>query len=195
MFTGIVNTQAKVASLQKSKSGWKISLIPSPPLTQIKIGSSIAVNGVCLTVVRKHGQHFVFDIVPETAKKTTLITLKPGDYVNMESALRVGDELGGHLVQGHIDGIGVITMLKQESKEWRMAVKVPNNLVRFVASKGSIVIDGVSLTVASIKKNLCTVALIPYTRTHTTLGIRKIGDAVNIEVDSIAKYLNQIHTL
>jgi len=189
MFTGIVNARAKVVSLQKSKAGWKISLIPFPPLTRVTIGSSIAVNGVCLTVVRKHGQKFIFDIVPETGKKTTLVTLKPGDYVNIESALRVGDELGGHLVQGHVDGIGVIKALKHENKEWRMTIKVSRILTRLMVAKGSIVIDGVSLTIADVKKNLCTVALIPYTRTHTTLGIRKIGDAVNIEVDIIAKYL------
>jgi riboflavin synthase len=149
------------------------------------------VNGVCLTVVEIDNCFFSADAVMETLARSTLFQLKRNDKVNLERALRLQDRLGGHLVQGHVDGIGIIQRLTQTPHTSSLAVEIPEELERYTIAKGSIAIDGVSLTIAKKENNLITVAIIPHTRQQTIVQFKKAGDAVNIEVDFLAKYIEQ----
>ncbi|MBI2426827.1 MAG: riboflavin synthase [Candidatus Kerfeldbacteria bacterium] len=189
MFTGIIHYPGRVTANVLTKNGMTFSVhCPRALVRRVKNGSSVAVDGVCLTVVGKKGGEVVFDVMPETATRTTLATLRPGDRVNCEPALRVGDELGGHIVQGHVDGVGTVQFRRHVKNATILGVAIPKDLVPSVVPQGSIAIDGVSLTVVSIRKNVVTVSLIPYTLAHTTLDALSVGSRVNIEVDVLAKY-------
>ncbi|MEM4309406.1 MAG: riboflavin synthase [Candidatus Nitrosocaldus sp.] len=192
MFTGIVKCMGIVEDVRMSESegsAMTITVDIKEIASRVGIGDSIAVNGVCLTVVALEGSRAKFNLVGETIARTNLGMLKRGDSVNLEPSLRVGDSIDGHFVLGHIDGTGRIVERREERDQVIMSIEVPNALMRYIAVKGSIAVDGVSLTVVSIKGNRFSVALIPHTLQVTTLGIKREGDTVNIEVDMIARYL------
>lgn len=186
MFTGIVEATAEV--MERTSTGLTVERLPL--FTDVKIGSSIAVSGACLTVVDLDTRRMRFDVVPETWAKTTLGNLKSSDRVNLERAMAGGGRFEGHVVQGHVEGIGEVTSFQfpvSREEDTMLTIRLPDELSRYVIPKGSIAIDGVSLTVASIEQNICTVALIPHTLTSTTLGVLREGDYVNIETDMIVR--------
>jgi riboflavin synthase len=190
MFTGIIREVGIVKQLHDGKleiGNWGENF-PS-------IGSSVSVNGVCLTVAGYGIGAVIFDVMPETLRKTTIGGKNAGDAVNLESSLRVGDELGGHFVCGHADGVGVVTNVEKEHDAALMTIQPPQELMRFFAPQGSVAVDGVSLTIADTRDDAITVSLVQHTLEHTTLGRVKKGDRVNIECDMLAKYaLNHFTT-
>ena len=163
-------------------------------LERIAIGDSVSVQGACLTVTRKVGARFYADVSRETLAKTTLGTLLPGSKVNLEPSLRAGDALGGHWVSGHVDAVGKLRSLVQDARSWRLAFELPGSLMRFVAPKGSICVNGVSLTVNHVEGRRFDVNVIPHTLKVTTLGEINVEDGVNIEIDVIARYLDRLMT-
>ncbi len=183
MFTGIVEELGRFAGTEGSRYTFEAERV----LDGTRVGDSIAVNGCCLTVVDIGPGWWKADVVEETISRTTLGRLQPGDPVNLERALRLADRLGGHLVQGHVDGIGTVTAAAPE-----LAVQLPPELLRYVAEKGSVAVDGVSLTVAAVSPTTFAVAIIPHTAEVTTLGRRRPGDEVNLEVDLIARYVGRL---
>lgn len=188
MFTGIVAGTGRCVAVRSGDDGVELE-VEAPFLDGTRPGESVAVNGVCLTVTAAEGGRLTFTAVPETLRRTTLGDLRPGDVVNLEPALRWGDPVGGHLVQGHVDGTGTVRALTRRGREVWMAVEAPEALVPFLAPKGSVAVDGVSLTVVTVDGNRFTVALIPHTLERTTLGRRRVGDRVNLEVDGLARHL------
>ena len=193
MFTGIVLALGQITSI--SHDGGDLTLgvtTDSAALSRARLGDSISVQGVCLTVTRLDAGTFHADVSRETLDKTTLPRLKVGDRVNLEPALRAGDPLGGHLVSGHVDGIGTLVAAREDARSWRMEFEVPAELARFVAPKGSICLDGVSLTVNEVRGRRFDVNIIPHTFSVTSLGGRRVGDAINVEIDLIARYLDRL---
>jgi riboflavin synthase len=192
MFTGIVEDRGRVLKIE-FRGGAKRLFIELPfDLTEIRLGDSINIDGVCLTAVEKKGQVVELDLSPETIERTTLGNLKEGDEVNIERALRPIDRLGGHIVTGHIDGIGNITEKRWEGRFLNLKIRIPNQLIKYIVPKGSIAIDGVSLTVNEIEGNEIKLAIIPFTIAKTTLGDKKVGDKVNLETDILAKYVESL---
>ena len=185
MFTGIVRERGRVASFD----GGRLVLETS---VQAAVGDSIAVDGVCLTVVAGDEATLAFDVVPETLVRSTLGSLSPGGVVNVEPALRVGDELGGHIVQGHVDGVGRVRGSEPEGDGRRMWIEVPADVLRTCVEKGSITVSGVSLTVAELSEDALAVALVPHTLAATTLGELAPGAEVNLEADVIGKYVDRL---
>ena len=185
MFTGIVSAVAKVVEVGDTRIGVDHGGIAK----HLKNGSSIAVNGVCLTVVKKRGPVFYADVVPETRRRTNLGNLKPNDEVNLELPLKASDTLDGHLVQGHVDSIAQIKSVQPVHAGKEVTIELPSSLARFVAEKGSIAVDGVSLTVAKTEPGAFTVALIPHTLEATIARHYKRGTKVNLEADVIARYV------
>ena len=155
----------------------------------LKIGQSVALNGVCLTVTGISNSKCNFEMIEETTKKTDLGNLKEGGIINIERSLKVGDRMEGHFVLGHVDGVGIIKKIEKKPKEIKIWLEIPKNLTKFVVQKGSIAIDGISLTVVDVQKNLASVCLIPHTVDVTNFHSRKIGDKVNIETDILGKYI------
>ncbi len=190
MFTGIVAVKGQVKSLVRNPFGLRLTIDRSHWDTgayRIAKGDSVAVSGVCLTVVESDGQTLCFDVIAETLEKTSLGERVQGGAVNLEHALTAATPMGGHFVQGHVDGVGVITEVTSTPQEWRVRVKPPTELMDYVVPKGSITIDGVSLTIAALGKEDFEVALIPTTLDITTLGSAKVGERVNLEADIVAK--------
>ncbi|HFB83203.1 riboflavin synthase [Thermosulfuriphilus ammonigenes] len=192
MFTGIIEGLGEIRGLERSGGGLKIRLIPPFSAQELTLGESVAVNGVCLTVTHIDGQTATFDISPETISRTTLGGLKPGDRVNVERALRASDRLGGHIVSGHVDGVGRVLSRRSQGDFLFYEVQIPSELSRYVIQKGSIAIDGISLTVNDIRDHRLSLAIIPHTASLTTIGYRQPGDLVNIEVDIIGKYIEKL---
>lgn len=187
MFTGIIEESGIVDSLQP------FSIRCARVLSDLTPGASIAVNGVCLTAVDIRADTFSADISPETYARTNLGDLKAGDHVNLERPLTLQARLSGHIVQGHVDGTGVLTGLRPlNDGNWELEVQAPRELDRFLVYKGSIAIDGISLTIASVAEGLVKVAIIPHTYEHTNLASRKTGDRVNIECDVLAKHVDKL---
>ena len=184
MFTGLVQHRGRVASLDGAR------LVVEAPL-DVRVGDSVSISGACLTVVESADGRVSFDVAEETFARTTLGGLGSGDQVNVETALRAGDPLGGHYVQGHVDGVGRIRSLEAEGDGVRMWIDAPE-LARYCVEKGSITVDGVSLTVAETDDNGFAVALIPHTLAQTTLGALSPGDPVNVEADVLAKYVERL---
>jgi riboflavin synthase len=195
MFTGIIEQLGRVVSLDAHADGGKlrIDLRGAPEIAAgMKLGDSIAVNGCCLTVVESDAKHFSADLSGETLRRTSLGEMTAGEPVNLERPLAAGARLGGHFVQGHVDGVGRVESLTPEGENWWLAIRVPSDLQRYVAEKGSIAIEGISLTVARWNDGVASIALIPFTYQHTNVHSLKSGDAVNLEVDILAKYVESL---
>ena len=191
MFTGLVQSLASVKAIVPEGPGVRLEIIDSRIAVRSAVGDSIAVSGCCLTVVSVDEDSFAFEAGAETLERTTLGDLAPGDRVNLETSLKMGDELGGHLVTGHVDAVGTIDD-RQDDAEWSTIwIRVPGDLMRQMASKGSVAIDGVSLTLVDVEDQRFSVALIPHTLHVTTLGSRQVGDRVNLETDVLAKYVQR----
>ncbi len=192
MFTGIVEGIGKVLKIQKSttnRSAVKMTVDLGKHSKGLKIGQSVAINGVCLTVTGISKSKCNFEMIDETTKRTDLGNLKVGGIVNIERSLKVGDRMEGHFVLGHVDGVGTIKKIEKRPKEIKVWFEIPKHLSRFVVEKGSIAIDGISLTVVDVKKNLASVCLIPHTVQVTNFQTRNVGDKINIETDILGKYL------
>jgi riboflavin synthase len=192
MFTGIIEHLAKVKGLSLKAGGAALLLDIGDFAENLKLGESIAVNGACLTVKEVKGTVAGFDVSSETLTKTTLGKLRNAEKVNIERALRVGDRQGGHFVTGHVDGIGTIKEKKQSTDQCIMSFSVENKFTDMMIEKGSVAIDGISLTIVDVVDGVFSVALIPYTLTSTTLGHKKIGDQVNTEIDMLGKWVKKI---
>ena len=192
MFTGIVEGIGKVEKISKdtkNRSAIQMTVNLGKHSKGLKIGQSVALNGVCLTVTKISKSNCIFEMIEETTKKTDLGNLKPGGIVNIERSLKAGDRLEGHFVLGHVDGVGMIKKILKKPKEVEVWFEIPKNLAKYVVKKGSIAVDGISLTVVDVKKNLASVCLIPHTIEVTNFQTKKIGDKLNIETDILGKYI------
>jgi riboflavin synthase len=192
MFTGIVRELGVVRSVDGGEDGVRITLDAPQTAAQAAVGDSVALSGVCLTVVANVDGALGFDAVPETLRRSSLGRLRTGDRVNVEPALRAGEPLGGHIVQGHVDGLGTLRWVDPEGDGVRLTVEAPAELLRYCVEKGSIAVEGVSLTVAALDQETFEVALVPHTLAATTLGDVAPGDPVNLEVDVLAKYVERL---
>jgi len=195
MFTGIVTGMGTVRSLRPIGDGQDMRLViaaPWPDTGSIALGASIACGGCCLTAVEVGPDWFAVDVSRETLSKTKLGGWTVGSPMNLERSLRVGDELGGHIVSGHVDGVGEVRSVVSEDGSWRVQIEVPRELSRFIAAKGSVSVDGVSLTVNEVEGGVFGVNVIPHTWNVTTLGRLKAGDAVHIEIDMLARYVARL---
>jgi riboflavin synthase len=193
MFTGIIVATGRVTTLAETSGDLELGIDAAAlDLHRIAVGDSVSVQGVCLTVTRKEGTRFYADVSRETMAKTTLGAIGPGSKVNLEPSLRAGEPLGGHLVSGHVDAVGKLRILTQDARSWRMEFELPVSLMRYVASKGSICVNGVSLTVNNVAGCRFDVNVIPHTLEVTMLGELKVDDGVNIEIDVIARYLERL---
>lgn len=197
MFTGIVTAQGDLVEVERRNGLIRWTVAAPYAAEDLAIGCSVAHAGVCLTVVEAESvgegrAHYVVELAPETLAATSLSRLQPGDQINLERALRMGDELGGHLVSGHVDGVGIVVQVAQDGEGWRIEVEAPRALRGLIAPKGSITIDGVSLTVNSVAGDRFGVLLIPHTWAVTTLSRLQPGDPVNLEADLFARYVAQI---
>ena len=192
MFTGIVEERGTVASVEPLTNAERIAIRGSVVLADARPGDSIAVNGVCLTVVDIGPDSFTADVMQETLKRSSLGSAGVGSEVNLERAARLDSRLGGHLVQGHVDGTGEVLVIEPDPHWTLMRISLPAGLGRYVVEKGSITVDGVSLTVVGVDDDGFSVSLIPTTLAETTLGSRRVGDTVNLEVDAIAKYVERL---
>ncbi len=192
MFTGIVEELGQVEKLESLADAVRISIAGPLVVTDAKIGDSISVNGVCLTVTSKTNTGFTADVMQETLNRSTLGSLESGSKVNLERPVTLATRLGGHLVQGHVDGMGKI-ISREKSQNWDVVtIEPPKDLLKYIVEKGSITVDGTSLTVASVDDQVFTVSLIPETLAKTTLGLVAPGDRVNLEVDVMAKYVEKL---
>lgn len=192
MFTGIIEGLGTISSIQSSGKGKRITVSADFDLSQSRIGDSIAVNGACLTAVEIGGRRFVADVSPETLDKTTFAMARVGDRMNLERALRLSDRLDGHLVSGHIDGVGTIENKKTIGNAVTVSFNVPESLSRYMILKGSVAVDGISLTVNECSEGKFEVSIIPHTAALTTIGFKTPGDRVNIETDMIGKYVERL---
>jgi riboflavin synthase len=188
MFTGIIEEIGNIDGVIRTKNGLKLEIRASKVLEDIAIGNSIAVNGICLTVVEHNNNCFSVDVMFETVEKTNISELKIGSFVNLERAVKVSGRFDGHFVLGHIDGTGRISRKHNEYLE----ISIQEELPKYIVKKGSIAVDGISLTVVDVKENFFSVAIIPHTLDKTTLGLKRINDKVNIEVDIVAKHIEKL---
>jgi riboflavin synthase len=194
VFTGIVREKGRVVSIDVADRQARLLVAAPLAASQAAVGDSVAIDGVCLTAVAVTDSQIAFDAVPETLRRTSLGGLEAGDEVNVEPALRAGEPLGGHYVQGHVDAVGRVASAENEGDGRRVTFDAPPDVLRYCAEKGSITVDGVSLTVAGMGETGFTVALIPHTLAETTLGALEPGDEVNLEVDVLAKYVERLLT-
>lgn len=193
MFTGIIAALGQVKVLQPRQGDVQLQIEAGKlDCTDIQLGDSVAVNGVCLTVVERHDTQLTFDVSQETLKRSSLGQLKTGSPVNLEKALAVGDRLGGHFVSGHVDGLGTVQLINLVGQSWQMKVTVVEELQKYIAEKGSICIDGVSLTVNTVDAKGFEVNIIPHTLQETIIQHYQTGSRVNLEVDLIARYLERL---
>jgi len=195
MFTGITESTGKIESIDRREDGGRlrVNLAGADGIASgMKAGDSISVNGCCLTVVEFDAGHFVADLSGETLRRTSFGEKKPGNLVNLERPLAATARLGGHFVQGHVDGTGRITELIPEGGNWWLSVKVPEDQRRYIAEKGSIAIDGISLTVARWRDGIASIAIIPFTYEHTNVRAMSVGSLVNLECDILAKYVESL---
>lgn len=190
MFTGLVEELGVISSINQTDIWIECSIV----MDGLGVKDSISVNGACLTVVRIEKNLFKVNVVPETLRRTDLGNLSVGDKVNLERSAQLGGRLGGHIVQGHVDGTAQITAYVQEGSAWLIEFEVSKNLSRYIVEKGFVCVDGASLTVVNCNENKFTIALIPYTRDNTVLGYKGVGNSVNIETDIIGKYIEKLST-
>ena len=192
MFTGIVEELGRVKALRHERGAARLTISAATVLGGTALGDSICVNGVCLTVVAFDEREFSADVAVETLKVTNLGELKVNAIVNLERALQLSARIGGHLVSGHVDGVGRIREKREEGNGWRIFIEAPEPVLRYVIKKGSIAIDGISLTVADVESSGFSIAMIPHTAKLTTLGTKRAGDSVNLEADIIGKYVERL---
>lgn len=189
MFTGIIEDIGTIRRISREGSSIVLGIIPSKENFEVEVGASVSVDGVCLTLEKWENGEMIFTAVEETLNRTTLKEAYSGKKVNLERAVLATSRLDGHLVYGHIDGIGKIVFDKEVDGSVRRTIAIPDDLIIFMAEKGSVAIDGISLTIASVQENTITISLVPYTLKMTTMSLKKNGDYVNIECDIIARYL------
>jgi len=189
MFTGIIENLGEIKKIDKYEDYWKFSI--STNFTDIKLGDSISINGVCLTVTKIDGKKLDFEVVSETLIKSNFKSVKEGDVVNLERSLKLSDRLDGHLVQGHVEDTGKILSKVTNEGETKIKIKIDKDIIKYCIYKGSIAVDGISLTISKIYSNSIEICIIPYTLKHTTLGIKDVGSLVNIETDMISKYVER----
>lgn len=192
MFTGIVRERGRVLTATGGAGGRRLVVDPRSLSGSVAVGDSVAVDGVCLTVVQVDGGTFAFDVVAETLERSTLGRLAPGDEVNLETAVRAGEPLGGHIVQGHVDAVGTVRSSEPDGDGRRLSVAAPQEVLRLCVEKGSITVQGVSLTVARLDEGGLAFALVPHTLRATTLGRLSPGDLVNLEADVVAKHVERL---
>ncbi|MDD4600592.1 Riboflavin synthase [bioreactor metagenome] len=195
MFTGLVEELGKVKAIARGPRSVRLTVTAQKVLSDVKLGDSIAVSGTCLTVVDYGDNWFTADVMPETVERTVLAKFKIGDVVNLERTLAVGDRFGGHIVSGHIDGVGLIRNIQKDDNAVVVQIEAGQEVMRYIIKKGSIAIDGISLTVVDYGEDWFTVSLIPHTASVTTLGIKSIGSMVNLETDVIGKYVEKLLNL
>ncbi len=191
MFSGIIAEVGTVKAYEENREAASLTIEASPAFNNVAIGESIAVNGVCLTAVDHRESTFVLDVSPETLRATNLGELRPGNGVNLERSLCLNDRIGGHLVSGHVDGVGRITDKRREANALHYDMQVPMDLMRYIVPKGSIAVDGISLTVVACRPDGFQVTIIPHTAAVTTIGSKALGATVNIECDMIGKYVER----
>lgn len=192
MFTGIIEEVGNIREIVNGSLSIKLTINCSKILKDVKIGSSIAVNGICLTVIDLSSSWFTVDVMPETMRRTGLQKLNISDNVNLERALSLSDRLNGHIVSGHIDGTGIVKSRMEEDNAVWLTVEAQEDIMKYIVFKGSVALDGTSLTVAWVDEKSFKVSVIPFTAGDTTLGSRKIGDQINIECDVIGKYVERL---
>ena len=192
MFTGIVEELGKIKTITKTEAGKQFIISAKRVMADLNVGDSISVNGVCLTVIDRKKSQFTVDLVHETLKKSNLGEIEVGTRVNLERALTLSTRLGGHILQGHVETVAVIIENTPIGDGVTMVIAIDPEWMRYCIPKGSIALDGISLTIAEIDENLLTIALIPHTLDHTTLGIKQPGDSVNVETDIVGKYIERL---
>lgn len=193
MFTGIIESEGKLKKIEPVNGDYRMTIqVGKMSLDDVKIGDSIACNGVCLTVIALEKDAYVADVSSETLKVTTLGQLQLDSPVNLEKALRLQDRLGGHLVSGHVDGVGEVVSIEQDARSWRYQIKAPKAISRYIAAKGSICINGISLTVNHVDGDVFDVNIVPHTRQETTIRTFQLGTKVNLEVDLLARYMERL---
>lgn len=191
MFTGLIEEVGRMDSIFNGEKSLKLTILAEKILQDIKIGDSISTNGVCLTVVKFTNNSFTVDVMPETLRNTNLSKLKRGSIINLERALKLGDRLGGHIVSGHIDGTGNIIEFKVEDNATWITIETTRDVIKYIIAKGSIAIDGTSLTVVDVHENSFRVSIIPITKDETILLKKSAGDEVNLECDMVGKYIER----
>ncbi len=192
MFTGIVEEMGAITVMNKSLSGAKLTILASTVMSDLKIGDSVSVNGICLTVVSRSERDFSVEVSPETLSVTTLGGFAVGMPVNLERAMKLNERIGGHLVAGHVDGVGRIRSRQQDANAIVLTIDAPPEILRYCVAKGSITVDGISLTINSISEQGFSVAIIPHTAKVTILGLKQVNDTVNLESDLIGKYVERL---
>lgn len=192
MFTGLVEELGRVKAITSGSKSVRLTITAKKVLSDVKLGDSIAVNGTCLTVVDFGDNWFTADVMPETVRRTAIAKFKLGDVVNLERTLALGDRFGGHIVSGHIDGVGIIRDMHKDDNAIIIKIEAGPEIMRYVIKKGSIAIDGISLTVVDLGDNWFTVSIIPHTAAMTTLGVKVTGSLVNLETDIIGKYVEKL---
>lgn len=192
MFTGIVEEMGAVTSLEQTLGGVRLTILASTVLADLKLGDSVSINGACLTVVAQNERSFAVDVSPETLSVTTLGRLTGGVPVNLERAMKLNERLGGHLVAGHVDGVGTIRSRQKEGNAIILLIEAPDEVLRYCIHKGSVTVDGISLTINDVTDHAFSVAVIPHTAAVTTLGLKQVDDQVNLESDLIGKFVERL---
>lgn len=193
MFTGIISAIGDITNLEERAGDARLTIrTGNLSLADVQLGDSIACNGACLTVIELTGEGFVADVSVETLNLTTICNWQTGSRINLEKAMRATDRLGGHIVSGHIDGIGEVMALEEDARSWRFRMRAPREIAKYIAHKGSITLDGTSLTVNIVDGAEFELNIIPHTMTHTVMGDYKVGSKVNLEVDLVARYLERL---
>jgi len=192
MFTGIIEEMGAITVLKKTLSGTRLTILASAVMGDLKIGDSVSVDGICLTVVSRSERDFSVEVSPETLSVTTLGNFAVGLPVNLERAMRLNERIGGHLVAGHVDGVGVIRSRHQDSNAIVFTIGAPPEILRYCVAKGSITVDGISLTINDVSEKGFSVAIIPHTAKATTIGLKQVNDPVNLESDLIGKYVERL---
>jgi len=192
MFTGIVEEMGAITSLDRTLAGTRMTILASTVMGDLKIGDSVSVNGICLTVVSTGDRDFSVEVSPETLSVTTLSHLTAGSPVNLERAMKLNERIGGHLVAGHVDGVGTIRSRHQEGNAVYFSIEAPEEILHYCVAKGSVTVDGISLTINEVADHSFSVAIIPHTAKVTTLGLKQVNDTVNLESDLIGKYVERL---
>lgn len=192
MFTGIVEETGRVLAFEPQAAAWRLTIAAQAALVGLALGDSIAINGCCLTATQFDATSFCFDVLEETRRLTNFSALRPGALVNLERSLRFGGKVGGHFVTGHIDALGTVELFEARGKDYFLRIGVPNEFTRYIVHKGSIAIDGISLTIAEVTDRSFAVWIIPHTRSVTNLREKRVGDPVNLEFDLLGKHVEKL---